>query len=220
MSLAVNVAVSDSATPALHALHEALTDKSELHAYMASSGEAGTRQYLRGIAPHTHTTAERLGASPTNYLLKRAELTESSHSADKATVTVNGAIFQRALGPVTVTARRSKWLTIPGTAEAYGKSAREFNDLRVQFFGKGLMGLVKAEQSNVGTRARAGFDTERNTRRPPLLNAGRGDVYFWLKKSVVLPHDRTLLPDELAYAQWAEIAARAYLRKVVRERGL
>lgn len=220
MILAINIKVTNTATPALHGLAGALTDRSELHAYMAASNEAGTRQYIRAIAAHTHKTAERLGAAPTNYLVKRADLTESSHDAGKATITVNGAIFRRALGPVTVRATRAKYLTIPGTAAAYGKSAREFNDLRIAFFGQGRMALVKAEQSSLGTRARAGFDTERNTRRPPLQDAGRGDVYFWLKKSVLVPQDRALLPDEQAFGQWSELAARAYLSKLMRERGI
>lgn len=220
MNLEIKIEVTDAATPALHALHARLTERSELNAYIATSAEAGTRQYITRIADVTHATAQRLGASPTGYLSKRAQLTESSHNADAATVTVSGGIFKRVFGPVTVRAKRSKWLTIPATAAAYGKSAREFNDLRVQFFGKGLMGLVKAEQSSLGTRARAGFETERNTRRAPLLNAGRGDVYFWLKKSVVLPKDDTLLPDKQAFADMGELAARVYLRKVTRELGL
>jgi len=219
MSLEINIEVSAKAMPALNALLGGLEDTKALNGYIAASAEAGTRKYIRAIAAHTHTTAERLGASPTGYLSKRADLTESSHNAEGATITVNGHIFQRVKGPVTVKPKRSKWLTIPATAEAYGKSAREFDDLRVQFFGRGLMGLVKAEQSILGTRSREGFDAERQQRRAPLANAGRGDVYFWLKKSVVLPQDDTLLPDARAYGEWAEIGARAYLSKVRRDMG-
>ncbi len=204
-------------TPILRALERELTDLSGLNAYLASTAEAGTRTYIHAAAAQRHTTANRLGAAPTNYLSKNAELTESRHDANSATITVHGAIFQRVSGDVTVKARNSKWLTIPATAAAYGKSAREFSDLRVQFFGRGLMGLVKAEQSHVGTRARAGFDHDN---RAPLITKGRADVYYWLKKSVVLPQDRGLLPSLEQYTQGAEIAARAYLRKVQRDMGL
>lgn len=216
MSLQIRIEVSDKATPALHAMHGKLTDRSGLNAYIATSAEAGTRQYITRIAASTHETAQRLGAAPTNYLTKRAQLTESTHNADSATVIVSGAIFRRVLGPVKVEARRSKWLTIPATAEAYGKSAREFNDLRVQFFGRGLMGLVRAEQSVLGTRARRGFRAETQYG----LGWKKSQVLFWLKKSVVLPQDTTLLPDAQAYSEMGELAARAYLKKVTRELGL
>ena len=223
MSLGINIVISEKITPILRALDRELTDRSGLNAYLASTAEAGTRTYIRAAAAQRHTTAQRLGASPTNYLSKNAELTESSHDASSATVTVHGAIFQRVKGDVTVKARNSNWLTIPATAEAYGKSAREFNDLRVQFFGKGLMGLVKAEQSEVGTRARAGFSHDRDVAgrsSTPLKSAARPVVYFWLKKSVLLPQDRGLLPSEEQYTQGAELAARDYLSKLERDLGL
>lgn len=223
MSLGIQIVFNDHATPILRALTRELTDLSGLNAYLASTAEQGTRKYIRAAAAQRHTTAERLGAAPTNYLSKNAELTESRYDATSATITVHGAIFQRVNGDVTVKARRSKWLTIPANAAAYGKSAREFNDLRVQFFGKGLMGLVKAEQSDVGTRARAGFSNDRDVAgrtSAPLKSAARPEVYYWLKKSVVLPQDRGLLPSVEQYTQGAEVAARSYLRKVQQEMGL
>jgi hypothetical protein len=223
MSFEINIELAGGGLSMLDKLWQGLEDTTALNAYVAASAEAGTRQYIRAIAVHTHATAERLGATPTNYLSKRAELTESRSDANGATITVNGAIFRRVFGPVTVTAKHSKWLTIPANAAAYGKSAREFSDLRVQFFGKGLMGLVKAEQSNLGTRARAGYTHDRRIAgesHAPLQNAARPEVYYWLKKSVVLPQDDALLPDAQAYGEYAELGARAYLRKAQRDAGL
>lgn len=223
MSLGIDITVSDTATPFLHELHEQLTDLTGLNGYIASTGEAGTRQYIRAAAADRHSTASSLGAQPTNYLSKSADLTESRHDAQGATITVHGAIFQRTFGDVTVTAKKSQWLTIPATAAAYGKSAREFNDLRVQFFGKGLMGLVKAEQSAVGTRRRSGFSHDQDIAgrsSAPLKSAARPEVYYWLKKSVVLPQDRGLLPSLEQYTAGAELAARDYLRKLQRDMGL
>ena len=195
--LKVNIQVDDTATPILAELHRELTDRTPLNRYIAAAAEAGTRKHIRAAATARHTTAQRLGSSPTGYLTKRVELVESSASAGEAVVTVTGAIFQRVSGPVTVRPRTRKMLAIPMRAEAHGRRPGEFPDLFV----------FRARQGRVFLARRG-------------ATQGRLEFLFLLKAKVVLPQDRGLLPTDEQFGQLAELAARGYLRKRLREAGM
>ena len=196
MSLQVNITVTDTATPVLSGLHRELTDRTGLNKYIGAAAEAGTRLHIRSAATQRHTTASKLGAKPTGYLTKRAELVEGRGTAEQAELTVTGAIFKRVFGPVTVRPVAKKMLAIPMRAEAYGKRPGEFNDLFVYRSKQCRLFLAKQTAP------------------------GRLQFYFLLKASVLLPQDRGLLPTEEQFGQMAELAARGYLRKQLRAAGL
>lgn len=197
MSLAIDIAVNDQATPILAELHRELSNRTSLHKYIGAAAESGTRLYIRKAAETRHTTAAKLKAVPTGYLTKRAELVEGSGNADNAQVTVIGAMFRRVFGPVTIRPREAKMLTIPIRAESYGKRAGEFKDLFVYRSKQGRAFL-----------ARQG------------AQKGRLEFLFLLKSVAVLPQDRGLIPSDEQFAQLAELGARGYLRKWQREHGL
>ncbi len=197
MSIGINIVVRDDATPILAEMHRELTNRTELNKYIAVAAESGSRMYLRKIAPTKHKTASKLGAAPTGYLTKRAELVESKGNRDRAVITFTGAIFKRVFGPVKVTARRKKMLTIPMRAEAYGRRAREF--------GKELF-VYRAKQGRAFLARSVGN--------------GRLQLLYLLKRSVVLPQDRSLIPSDAEFGQMAELGARGYLRKRAREMGI
>lgn len=196
MSLQVNITVTDTATPVLAQLHRELTDRTDLHQYIGAAAEAGTRLHIRSAATQRHTTAGRLGATPTGYLTKRAELVQGKGNATQAEITVTGAIFKRVFGPVTVRPTAKKMLAIPMRAEAYGKRPGEFNDLFIYRAKQGRLFLAKQ------------------------TTPGRLQFFFLLKASVVLPQDRGLLPSDAQFGKMAELAARGYLRKQLRAAGL
>jgi hypothetical protein len=195
-ALSINIQVTDKATPILAELHRELTDRTGLHKYIGASAEAGTRLHIRKAAAARHTTAGRLGASPTGYLTKRAELVQGTGNKDAAEITVTGAIFKRVFGPVTVRPRAKKMLAIPMRAEAYGKRPGEFGDLF----------LFKSKQGRLFLARQAG--------------EGKLHFLFLLKSVVVLPQDRGLLPSDEQFGQLAELAARGYLRKQMRGLGI
>lgn len=213
MSVPLQIQVGGTAGQMLAKIDAGLIAREELHQDIATREESVVREYLQSLAQTRHKTADRLGAMPTGHLERAAESVSSDSDASGATVTVTSPGITRAFRDITITpGAGKKYLTIPATAEAYGKRAGAFSDLRLQFFGKGLMGLVKAEQSAIATRARSGFDTQRNSRRAPLLDAGRGDVYYWLKKSVKQKQDRTLLPSDATLQAAAEEGTLDWLR--------
>lgn len=208
MSTALQLELKDAASPGLAELVGLLTDKSGIHESIASQAENLTRDYLAAQVPLRHKTANRLGATPTGHLERAAQSVTSRADADGAIVGVTSPGISRAFKALEITPKNSKYLTIPATAEAYGRRARSFNDLRVQFFGKDKLALVKAEQSSLADRKQSGFKYE-------AASAGLGwkkhrTVYYWLKKSVKQPQDRTLLPSDALYLAAAEEGAINY----------
>lgn len=197
MSQTVNIPISDTATPVLQGLERRLTDRTGLNKYIAAAGEAGVRQHIRAAAASRHYTANKLQATPTGYLTKRAEMVEGRGVAEGAEIVVTGAIFRRVFGPVTVRATAAKMLTIPWSREAYGRRAREFNDLFV---------YVSKRSKGVAFLAR------REGKKLSFL--------FLLKRQVVLPQDRSLLPSNEQLEQVAELGARAYLKSEMRQLGV
>jgi len=189
----INISVTDQATPILAELHRELTDRTGLNKYIGASAEAGTRLHIRRAAQDRHATADKLGARRTGYLSKRAELVQGTGDKTGAEISVTGAIFKRTFGPVTIRPRAKKMLAIPMRAEAYGKRPGEFGDLFI----------FRSRQGRLFLARQAG--------------EGRLHFLFLLKAVVVLPQDRGLLPSDEQFGQLAELAARGYLNKRLRE---
>jgi hypothetical protein len=204
----------DLATPVLTKLVNQLTDRTGLHKSIATQAANVTRDYLIGIAGKRHKTADRLGANPTGHLERAAQSVSSEANAEEAIIGVTSPGMSRALEDLTIKPKNRKYLTIPATAEAYGRRAGSFNDLRLAVFGKTLA-LVKAEQSSLADRKRSGFSVDKNNLRAPMKDAGKGVVYYWLVKSVFQKQDRTLLPSDDLYKAAAEEGAVSYLEMLI-----
>ncbi|WP_009964073.1 hypothetical protein [Verrucomicrobium spinosum] len=199
--LEITIKIDDTVTQALKFLLGDLTDLKPLNKRIADAAEVVTREHiLFRAAPTRHTTADRLGAQPTGYLIRRGNAIESASNAEGATVTLGGApeIFARVEGPVTIKPVNSKYLTIPASAQAYGRRARELQGLKPIRLGRHL---ALVEESDSGR---------------PIKGDKSGRkivVHYWLKESVTLPQDRGLLPSEEQYTVAAEGAAADMLRE-------
>ena len=212
MKLDVSIEADDEVTPWLARIArdiEAGRDVNGINGFMARRLAAVTRDYLRKEALVRHKTADRLKAKPTGHLEKGAENVTARPEADGIVIELPIPGIERAFKDVTIVPTLSKWLTIAATAEAYGRRARSFSDLRVQFFGKDLMGLVKAEQTELKTRKRRGFSVDQVVGED---GKKRGVVYYWLKKSVFQKQDRTLMPSDEDLLQAAEDGAEAFVQ--------
>jgi hypothetical protein len=151
---------------------------------LATNVEQLTRDHIIKASQTRHTTAQRLGATPTQYLLNKASSVEAVGSPGRVLLNVSGEIFKRTFQPVTVSAVNANMLTIPVAAESYGKRAGEFGKLFV-YQSKGGAG-------------------------PAFLARKEGGVMkflFCLKRSVVLPQDRGLLPSEDDIIKTVEMTA-------------
>lgn len=185
MTIEITIETNQS-TPALAALVASLEDPTGLHVAMAARGERLMRDYLRAIAPGRHATANRLGARPTGILEKAAESPEGRGSVDGATVTIRpGEVLSRTFGEVTIRPTGGKrYLTIPVAAEAYGRRAREFDDLKFIRIGPQQIPVLARRMAN-----------------------GNMVVYYALAREVKQKQDRTLLPSDDAILEEMESAA-------------
>ena len=87
-----------------------------------------------------------------------------------------------------------KFLTIPAHQETYGRGPRDFGDDEFEFrvieSWMTFLALVWKETSGAHVK---------------------GEVAFWLRRSVTQKQDRTLLPSDAAYTEVGRRAALAYI---------
>lgn len=183
----------DEATPFLRRAQAELQDRSGLNLYVARSVRNVTRDYLIDQAAGRHKTAEKLGARPTGHLARAAQSVDFEATKEAAIISIASAGISRAFAALTISPTGGKkYLTIPAVAEAYGKRAGEFAELKfVPLKGGKVPVLARIEKSDGGKR----------TLR----------VIYWLKDQVTVPEDRTLLPSDSLLLDAAEEGAREFL---------
>jgi hypothetical protein len=132
----------------------------------------------------------KLGGKRTGFYADAARGTSATTLPDGVLLSVNQVgIRQRWLGG-TIKAKPGGWLTIPARAEAHGKRAREFNDLRFQFFRSGTAALVRTDAIELKAKR------NRKTGKVTYV-AGKtvgGEVMYWLKRSVTQRPDPSVVP--------------------------
>ena len=181
----------DISTPQLDGVVERLGPgaRAELNREVAAELQETVQEHLRSYALAHHATAARLGARPTGNL-EDAKVTASS-GADGATVTIAAPGIRRALGPLTITPKARRALTIPVAAMAYGMTVAGMERLGVEMFRpKG--------KNYIATREGKG----RDAKVVPL---------FILAKRATLKHEPDLLPRRETLAANAAEAARDYI---------
>ena len=154
------------------------------------------RKHLARAATSRHKTAARLGAAPTGHLDEAARTMLIQADADRGAVEVRSPGFARALGPLTIRARRAKALTIPLDRVAHGRRAAELKRMGWSLFrapGPALRGILLGKGPSGEVRA-----------------------LYALRPSVTLPHDPGLLPKHEALAQTAKAALAQRLQSALR----
>lgn len=106
----------------------------------------------------------------------------------------------------TVEPKKSKYLAIPNIKQAYGKSPRDFDDLRfIPLWGRGGGGaLVQREQQKISYG-------QKGVRKGGQLG---GQVFYWLKPSVTVNPNPDLIPKEPELMEAAARGIRYYLRDI------
>jgi hypothetical protein len=167
----------------LQAIRNALADRRPLHAEMAGNALEFTRQYMLGTP--RHNTATKLGATPTNFRARNATAL-SAESDDTAAILriPRSTGLGRAFGDVTIKPLGGKrFLTVPATAETYGRQAGEWPrdtfDFAIIFTHRGPVPVLVWAQAGGRHKKR--------------------DVAFWLRREVTQRQDRTLLPPDDEY---------------------
>jgi hypothetical protein len=153
-----------------------------------------------------HKTARSLGAAPTGVYADAARNTSQPEvSSEGVTISIHQvAIAQRFFGG-TIQPVTAKFLAIPARTEAYGKSPREFDNLRAIIFKSGAGALVAREggATVIGT---SGGRTN--------ISGSEAGVYFWLVKQVTQQPDPTVLPTEDEMLNAAMESAKSYIERI------
>lgn len=200
-SLNIDITVTDQATPKLKELMDALEldEQVQFMGSLADDFEILTREHITQASRTRHKTAARLGATPTGYLEKIATSAEGVSGVGApglVTLTLQGEIFKRAFGPITVK-KDDKRLTIPIAPESYGRVAREMGPLFQIKSRKGNFLLVRRDPDD--------------KKKLQLL--------YLLRDQVTLPQDRGLLPADKDFLRTAETAAKRFVDREVAELG-
>ena len=125
------------------------------------------------------------------------QMQDTVFAADRAVISIDSPALAHKLDPSPPPIRPGagkKYLTIPATAEAAGRSARDFPALVFEYV---LPGGGSAPARGGGSGA-----------RPALVAKSSGKVYFWLARLVRTPHDPDALPSDERLVRAASDAAR------------
>lgn len=192
--LTIDVIGIAEATGELQLIRRGLADRSQLHAAMAVDMVNITRDYLTKDA--RHATAQRLGAQPTGFRALSAKFLEADSDAEAAIMRIPRSTgLGRAFSDILILPGSGRtYLTIPATAETYGKVVRDFPEGTFKFAifqgAKPFPTLTWAEDG--GTHK-------------------KGDVAWYLRRSVKQKQDRTLLPSDTAYQEIARRRSVLYI---------
>lgn len=188
----------DTATPWLNRLNRAMTgDRTEFHGYVARRASERSRLHVRTLAPHRHQTADKMGAKRSGFLERAAGSIEPEADARAAyLVFPRNFGLQRAFRPIDIVPLNGKqWLTIPATAETYGRRAGEFTGLFFKIVGGRYPALILSRNKREFT------------------------VAFWLMRRVHQEQDRSLMPSDEEFALDAEAAALEFIRDLQDDTG-
>lgn len=201
MSL-VSLEVSEKLAAGMRHVAEGLEGLGRLEAsyHMGEEVQILVVAHLRGLADTRHGTAQRLGATPTNYIAQAADMAAGAGvvrpDPDGVSLSLRHPVIARAFRDITITAKGSGALTIPVAAIAYGRRAAQFPNLfifRSKTTGNSFLAQRQAEKGDM-----------------PLL-------LFLLVRSVTQHQDRSLMPsaDEINTA--AATGLTGYIRRTLQQ---
>jgi hypothetical protein len=215
MSLRVTLSVDSLEN--LDRIAGSIEQRIEMNTRIAADAEIFVKARGKETAAKEHRTANRLGAVPTGHLSDAYEGIDGRAGAEKAELLIQGASRLRAaFGTYVLTPKNAKFLTIPMHRDAYGKRARELDDLFV--ISRPGKALMLARRTEAGPSPTQRFLTrQRPTVRRRERNPDQGiEVMYVLVKTATIPVDEGLIPfDALAEEAWD--SAQAYLDEVIGE---
>jgi hypothetical protein len=205
-AIAINIDVQTT-LPAEMAAKAAQLAPATLHREIAAPLARFTKSHLLKV------NADRpnlLGGRRTNFYAGAARSTTWQADANAATITIEHQGFAQRLHGGKISARPGKALAIPADAEAYGRSPREFNNLRLVVFGQtGRAALVTARATNITVGKRGVKAKSSSIER----------VLYWLVKSVTQRADRSVLPTDQEYTDNATAHLTRYLDRLLARQG-
>jgi hypothetical protein len=198
--IAMSVSVNDNATPALNRVGAFLASDAA-RTIVGGSASNAVKGYLDDLEDNR---PNQLGGARTHYWSSARQSTSFSLDSDGATVSISrigmklhyhGGTVTAGKGISSFSGKPTRYLAIPARAEAHGRKPSDFHDLIPLWGRNGPYALARSVSTMIATtRSRA----KNAASRPFLVKRGSeqgGEVMFWLKESVTLQPDPTVIPD-------------------------
>jgi hypothetical protein len=210
MSIATQISViKDTATPEMQFLRANVTP----HRMAAEIGPRATRLVQRNFLTK-EKGGNKMGWPSTHFYARAAEATNWQEGFGFVMISVNQIGIRQRLEGGDIKPVKAGALTIPAVADAYGKRAREFNNLKFGFAldpvsGKMRPALVEAQatQIKIGKIKKSGQRTiTEGTTSTGLV------AIFWLLAGVHQDPDPTVLPTDEEFGQAMDQSIQALLR--------
>lgn len=204
--MATTVNITDKARPAIAALKGGLQG-SRINPGIGAAVKLLFQRHFLALPPN------KMGFPSTHFWAGAARATNFQVLADGVLLSVNQqGVRQRLMGGV-IRPVKGKFLTIPANAEARGKRAREFDNLRVVKFKSGRLALVEAEASEISISK-----ADKKGKRFITHTASRTGLvpFFWLVQFVNQQPDPGVIPTQQQIAETAMTEVRAAVARAKR----
>lgn len=147
----------------------------------------------------------------THYYAAAARQTSYALVGDAVVVTTDKEGIASRQRDTTIAPKKKQWLTIPAIAQAHGKVAGDFGNLRFVKFSDTLAALVEKTVTGA-TKGQSGKAVIGKRNRLALVKASgyRNLVYFWLRKNVTVAADAEIVPSLADIEAVAQQAATNY----------
>ena len=150
------------------------------------------RNHLLRLGSWKHIWADRLGAQPTGFL-QNAGMETTSHASENGGEVIIPAPLGRAFHDVEIRPNNWQYLTIPASAEAYGKRAKVLKGIGWSLYTPPDKNYIIGYKKGVGSK-----------------------ILYWLKESVHQKQDRELLPNDKSMQEAANAGVIAALTEMRR----
>jgi hypothetical protein len=199
----IQVKITDRATPQVAAIITRLKARTRINRTIADELKSEVADYTLQDSFGRHATADALGARHTGFRADAAKLVQKGTpkvTDQGGSIALPGAHFARAFGNVHIAPRNgSRFLTIPMSAESYGKR-----------MGKGA-----------SSRWPGGFFLRSKDKRRLFFAVPNGNggvnLLYNLVPSVDQKQDRTLLPTDQALTEAAIRGADKGVNQIIKE---
>lgn len=175
--------------------------------------------FYRRDASHPNS----LGGTRTHYWARAAKAVQQPEiQTDGLSVSINqvgiglrffGGVVKAGKNISRFTGKPTQFLTIPARAEAHGKRAGEFHNLRI-LFGRGGQPIALVERAATVIRSVRGVFRAVGTESVAGRGTTGGGIYFWLVKQATFKPDSTVLPERDQMLVPALSAAVSYLERI------
>lgn len=184
-------------------------------------GRAGTNATVAHLRRLNSERPNALGGRRTNYYAGAARGTSFDVVSDTEVVIsiAQIGIRQRVYGGI-IRPRTAKFLTVPAIAEAHGKRAREFGDLKFAIIPRKGPALVRVKRlaAKVATGKRQGRGAiSAGVSSVPTSDGGSEvEVVFWLRRSVTQKPDPSVLPSTETLGAAIKPAVESHVARALR----